>query len=232
MSVTAHPGFEVLQPPHHGSWEPRRALALNVARRRTAFVAGLRIAFLTAAIAIVILVAVQLFLGSRGGPQAEPEAVSTDVRMINPRYTGRDQALTPYTVTADVAIRRRGAAPGVTDLEAPRLNYDFLNATSDASQVLAETGRYDQPNRTLDLFSDVNLSTPEGYSFRSEHARIYLQEERVVGEEPVAGAGPMGSIRADRYEIREGGNHIIFEGNVRARLIQDRTVRPFEEGQD
>lgn len=230
MSVTAHPGLEALQTPHHGSWEPRRALALSVARRRTAFVAGLRVAFATGAAGIVVLVVLQLFLGSRGGPQAEPEAVSTDIRMINPRYTGRDQALTPFTVTADVAIRRRDAPPGVTDLERPRLNYDFLTATEDASQVLAETGRYDQPNRILDLYSDVNLNTTEGYSFQSEHARIFLREERVVGEEPVSGTGPMGRIRADSYEIREGGDHIIFEGNVRARLIQDRTAPAPEEG--
>lgn len=232
MSVTAHHGLEVLQPPHHGSWEPRRALALNVARRRTAFVAGLRVAFMTGAIGIVLLLAIQLFLGSRGGPQAEPEAVSTDVRMVNPRYTGRDEALIPFTVTADVAIRRRDAPPGVTDLEHPRLNYDFLDTGSDASRVLAETGRYDQPNRILDLYSDVNLNTTEGYSFQSQHARIFLREQRVVGEEPVAGSGPMGTIRADGYEIREGGDHIIFEGNVRAILIQDRTVQTPEEGQE
>ena len=104
----------------------------------------------------------------------------------------------------------------------PRLDYDFL--AGDTSRVLAETGLYDLPNRTLDLFSSVNLSTPEGYSFASEHARIHLREERVTGEQPVEGTGPMGTIRADRYEIRDGGDHIVFEGNVRARLVQSRTA--------
>jgi len=232
MSATANPGLEVLQTPQHGRWEPRRALALNVARRRTAFVAALRLVFMAGAIGIVALLAVQLYLGSRSTPPAEPEPVSQDIRMVNPRYTGRDDGLTPFAITADVAIRRRDAAPGTTDLERPRLEYDFLNPNGDASRVLAETGRYDEPNRILELYSDVNLNTTEGYTFSSDHARIFLREDRVTGEQPVRGTGPMGEIRADRYEIREGGDHIIFEGNVRARLIQDRTVTTPEEGQD
>ncbi|WP_300543831.1 LPS export ABC transporter periplasmic protein LptC [Maricaulis sp.] len=230
MSLTANPGLEALHPPHHGSWEPRRALALDVARRRTAFVRGLRIAFMAAAAAIVILLIVQLAMNSLGGRVTEAEPVGEEQRMTNPRFTGRDENLTPYAITADVAYRSEGGSPHVTDLERPRLDYDFLNTGT--SRVLAATGRYDQPNRILDLYSDVNLHTDEGYSFTSEHARIFLSEERVTGEEPVAGTGPMGTIRADRYEIRDGGNHIVFEGNVRARLIQDRTAATSEEGRE
>ena len=224
MTATTHPGLESLQPTHHGRWEPRRVLTLNVARRRTAFVRRLRVGFIGAALAIIALLITQLFLGSRGGETAEAEAVSADIRMVNPRFTGRDETLVPYVVTADVAIRRQDGAPGVTELERPRLDYDFLNAGDDASRVLAQTGRYDLPNRILELNSDVNLSTAGGYTFDSDHARVFLREERVVGEQPVEGTGPMGSIRADRYEIRDGGNHIVFEGRVRARLIQDRTA--------
>ncbi|MCR9266638.1 MAG: LPS export ABC transporter periplasmic protein LptC [Alphaproteobacteria bacterium] len=222
MSVTATPGLEALQPTHHGSWEPRRALALDVARRRTAFVRWLRLVFMAGAIGILILLTFQLVMGSLGPTEGDPQTASSEGRMTNPRFTGRDESLTPYAITADVAIRREGSAPGVTELERPRLDYDFL--AGDSSRVLAETGFYDLPNRTLDLHSSVNLSTPEGYSFASNHARIHLREERVTGEEPVQGTGPMGTIRADRYEIRDGGDHIVFEGNVRARLIQDRTA--------
>ena len=224
MSATANPGLEALHPPHHARWEPRRALALSVARKRTAFVRGLRFFFMAAAAGIVILLGVQLTMGNQGAGPTETEAVSADVRMINPRFTGRDENLTPYAVTADVAIRRRDAAPGITELERPRLDYDFLNANGGTSRVLAQAGRYDLPNRILDLYSDVNLSTQEGYSFSSQHARIFLREERVVGEMPVEGIGPIGEIRADSYEIREGGDLVIFEGNVHAVLVQDRTA--------
>jgi len=228
MSATTAHGLEALQPTHHGTWEPRRALTLSAARRRTAFVRILRFGFIAAAFAIVALLIVQLIGGSSGRTAAPQEAVSTDIRMINPRFTGRDEYLTPYTVTADLAIRRRENLSGITELERPRLNYDFLNAGDDLSRVLAETGTYDPANRILDLFSAVNLATNSGYSFASEHARIYLREERVVGEEPVSGTGPNGTIRADSYEILDGGNRVIFEGNVRARILQDRTITSYD----
>ncbi|WP_291845289.1 LPS export ABC transporter periplasmic protein LptC [Maricaulis sp.] len=223
-SLTAPSGLEPLQSAAHAQWEPRRALALDVARRRTAFVRGMRLFFTAGALTIVGLLVVQLVLGSSGTVAGETEAVSTDVRMTNPRFTGRDENLTPYAVTADAAIRRRDAADGVTELERPRLDYNFLEAGDEISRVLAESGRYDLPNRILDLYSDVNFRTRAGYSFQSDHARIFLRDERVVGEEAVEGTGPMGTIRADSYEISDGGNHIIFSGNVRARLIQDRTA--------
>ncbi|WP_339744202.1 LPS export ABC transporter periplasmic protein LptC [uncultured Maricaulis sp.] len=224
MSTSATPGLELLQPTMHGRWEPRRALTLSAARRRTAFVRLLRFIFLTAIAAIIALLAVQLFLGAAGGAPAPSEAVSTDVRMVNPRITGRDEHLTPYALTADVAVRRRDDSSGLTELERPRLDYDFLNTGTNASEVLAQTGTFDPATRILDLFSDVNLNTDNGYSFSSQHARIFLREERVSGESPVTGSGPVGTISADRYEIHEGGNRVIFEGNVHARIVQDRTA--------
>jgi lipopolysaccharide export system protein LptC len=177
--------------------------------------------FMTASAAIVVVLMAQLIFDGRSAGNPETETVSSDSRMVNPRFVGRDDALVPYVVTADAAIRERGGDPEVTDLERPRLDYDFLD--TDASRVLAQTGRYDANNRVLDLYSDVNLNTDDGYSFASEHARIFLREARVVGERPVSGSGPVGSIRADRYEIREGGDLLIFDGNVRMTLIQART---------
>tara|TARA_R110002073_G_scaffold3282_9_gene22166 strand:- start:4917 stop:5612 length:696 start_codon:yes stop_codon:yes gene_type:complete len=230
MSTTATPGLELFQPTMHGNWEPRRALTLSAARRRTAFVRVLRFAFIAGIFALLALLAVQLFLGASSGPAIPDEAVSTDVRMVNPRITGRDENLTPYALTADVAIRRRDNADGLTELERPRLDYDFLNTGANASEVLAQTGTFDPTNRVLDLYSDVNLNTDNGYSFASQHARIYLREERVVGEMPVTGSGPVGTITAERYEIHEGGNRVIFEGNVHARIVQARTAP--SEGED
>lgn len=230
MSMSATHGLELLQPAMHGNWEPRRALTLSAARRRTALVRTLRFVFIAAIIAILALLFVQLFLGASGTATAPDEVVSTDVRMVNPRITGRDENLTPYALTADVAVRRRDNANGLTELERPRLDYDFLNTGVGASEVLAQTGTFDPETRILDLYSDVNLNTDNGYSFASQHARIYLREERVVGEMPVTGTGPVGMITAERYEIHDGGNRVIFEGNVHARIIQDRTAP--SEGED
>ena len=232
MTASAAQGLEALQPTHHGSWEPRRALTLNAARRRTALVSTLRLVFAGGATAILAVVIAQMVFGNSGNVAETTEAVSTDVRMLNPRFTGRDENLTPYTITADAAVRRSDSAIGLTDLERPRLEYNLLTGGGAGSEVISETGVYDPSNRIIDLTSAVHLETAEGYTFATDHARIYLREERVMGEQPVDGVGPMGRIQADRFEILEGGDRVIFEGRVRARIVQDRTAPVTDGDQD
>ncbi|MFS2319107.1 LPS export ABC transporter periplasmic protein LptC [Maricaulis sp. D1M11] len=223
MTAITADGLGALKPTGRGPWEPRRALTLEAARRRTAFVGLLRVAFLLAAAGIVALLAVQVVNQSRGAVVETAPVVSPDLRMTNPRFTGRDENQTPFTVTADLAVRRDDSPSGITELERPRLDYNPLSGGSEASQVIAETGLFDPTNRILDLFQNVNLTTDEGYTFSSSHARIFLREQRVAGDEPVEGRGPMGQIEAQSYEILDGGDTVIFEGQVRARFVQDRT---------
>ncbi|MEN0653044.1 MULTISPECIES: LPS export ABC transporter periplasmic protein LptC [Hyphobacterium] len=219
--TTATDSFD-MQPPRHSRWEPMRATTLEDARRRTDFVRMLRFALIGLAAALGLIVVIQLLLNNSN---AEPEAVETvgeNARMINPRFTGRDEGGAPFTVTADTAIRRRGEALNLTELENPRIDFEMLEAIDQSADgVLAETGIYDSEARTLDLDADVRFRTRSGYLFRSEDARIYLGEDRVVGDSAVEGIGPMGRIRADRYEVLDGGDHVVFTGNVVARIETD-----------
>ena len=41
-----------------------------------------------------------------------------------------------------------------------------------------------------------------------------------IGDRPVSGAGPAGTLAADRFEIRDGGDVLRFEGRVKV------TVQP------
>ncbi len=210
-----------LQPTPHMAWEPRRATTLTAARRRTAFIRMLRFALIGLTGLIVALVAVQILMRSLGVEEQAPVTVGEDARMINPRFTGRDENGTPYVVTADAAIRRRGSDARVTELEAPQLDYDLITAGEEAEGVLARTGLFDADARTLDLNADVRFRTRSGYEFLAEHARIFLSEERVVGDSPVEGDGPLGTIRADGYEILDGGERVVFTGNVRTHILNE-----------
>ncbi|PIW30158.1 MAG: hypothetical protein COW29_04660 [Rhodobacterales bacterium CG15_BIG_FIL_POST_REV_8_21_14_020_59_13] len=207
-----------LHKPVHTVWEPRRATTLAEARQRTAFIRLLRVCLVTLTGLIVAAVILQILMRSLGGEDAIPITVGEDARMINPRFTGRDENGTPYMVTADAAIRRRGEETRITELESPQLDYDLITADGDAEGVLARSGLFDADARTLDLNADVRFRTRSGYEFSADHARIYLSEERVVGLSPVEGAGPMGTMRADRYEILDGGDRVVFTGNVRTHL--------------
>ncbi len=70
------------------------------------------------------------------------------------------------------------------------------------------------------LFEAVQVRDREGYEFASSAARIFVQEGRVQGIEPLSGNGPLGDVRADSYEIEDEGDRVIFRGNV------DMTIYP------
>ncbi|HAQ35994.1 MAG: hypothetical protein CMF74_16365 [Maricaulis sp.] len=203
-------------------WEPKRATTLEAARNRTAFVRSLRFVLIGLAVVISLVVVVQLVIGSSSDAPDAVETVGENARMINPRFSGRDDGGAPFTVTADTAIRRRGEALNLTALENPRIDFEMLQALEQSADgVIARNGLYDSDARTLDLDTDVRFQTRSGYLFSSSQARIYLGEDRVVGDTAVEGVGPMGRIRADSYEVLDGGDHVVFTGNVVARIETD-----------
>jgi lipopolysaccharide export system protein LptC len=189
-------------------WAPRRQMTLAQARRRSERVRYLRYAFVGAA-----AVSIGLFIGfvfrsaltqEAGLPTVRDEEAVT---MINPRFTGRDSTGQVFTITADAAQRRR-AEGGVVDLVNPVMR------DANGAELKAPTGYYDRDKGVLELYEAVNIKDSAGYSFISRGARLILGEDRVEGLSPLEGKGPLGDIRADSYEILDGGNRIVFEGNV------------------
>lgn len=201
-------------------WAPRRQLTLAQARKRSGRVRYLRYAFVGAA-----AVSIGLFLGfvfrSALSQDARPQAVRDDdaVTMINPRFTGRDSAGQVFTITADSAQRRR-AESGVVDLVNP------IMRDGTGAELKAPTGYYDREKGVLELYEAVNITDSGGYSFISRGARMVLGEQRVEGLSPLEGKGPLGDIRADSYEILDGGNRIVFEGNVRTVIYPQPAEEP------
>lgn len=190
-------------------WAPRRQLTLAQARKRTDRVRYLRYGLVGSA-----AVAIGLFLGfvfrSAFSQDARPPAVLDEeaVTMMNPRFTGRDSNGQVFTITADAAQRRR-TADGVVDLVNPVMR------DSKGAELKAPTGYYDRDKGVLELYEAVNITDSGGYSFISRGARLILGEDRVEGLSPLEGKGPLGDIQADSYEILDGGNRIVFEGNVK-----------------
>lgn len=132
--------------------------------------------------------------------------------MQKPRYVGETEAREPYEVIASTAV---------VDPEAPdKILLDGLDARLERGgaadvRLLASNGIYDRTKRQLDLSGEVELLTGDGYHFQTSEARIRLDRGRVDGDQPISGAGPAGTLRADRFRIREGGDVMHFEGDVR-----------------
>ncbi|MEL7540332.1 MAG: LPS export ABC transporter periplasmic protein LptC [Pseudomonadota bacterium] len=136
------------------------------------------------------------------------------VTMVNARFTGRNIAGEAYVITAEAAQRRR-ADPSIINLTNPRLVDDK------GTEVSAPVGVYYQNAAYLDLFQNVKVRDAEGYEFTTTAARVFVQEGRVQGLEPLNGNGPLGDVRADSYEIEDEGDRVIFRGNVDLTLYPD-----------
>jgi lipopolysaccharide export system protein LptC len=89
------------------------------------------------------------------------------------------------------------------------------------TEVSAPVGVYYQNAEYLDLFQAVRIRDRDGYEFTTTAARVFVQEGRVQGLEPLSGNGPLGDVRADSYEIEDDGDRVIFRGNVDLTIYPD-----------
>jgi len=193
-------------------WEPRRSMTLAQARRRTGLVGVMRMGFtvgaaVSAGVMLGYLIAHALVSLNEVAP---PPA--RGVTMLNPRFNGRDANDQPFIITAATAKQRRGEKQAV-DLESPVLE------DSMGTVVSAADGVYDRAARTLLLNGDVELLDASGYRFTSESATMYVQDNRIEGDTPLTGGGPLGEVRADTYKLENGGQKVILIGNVWTRII-------------
>lgn len=133
------------------------------------------------------------------------------MRMLKPRYVGQTKDQEPYEVTAVSAF---------LDPESPeRIHLDELTAILEQNDdetvhLEANEGLYFRDRGMLDLKGDLVLRLGERYTFNTAEASVNFAEGRVVGQTPITGEGPMGTLAADQFAISDGGNALLFNGRV------------------
>jgi lipopolysaccharide export system protein LptC len=138
-------------------------------------------------------------------------AVAESVRMINPRFTGRAGNDGGYVITA-ASAKRRASNLAMIDLDKP--NYrSALGLT-----VTAPIGAYDPEAHTLELWGGVTFEDQRGNRFATERTKLDARTNLASGMETVQGAGPLGSVRADAYEIDANSGHVRMSGRVTGSL--------------
>lgn len=196
----------------HPAWEPRRALSLRAARRRSRLIAALRRFFVAAAGASFASVFVFMALHAiEGGFTRNVYSSAEPLRMINPRFVGRTEQGGPYQITAEAAERPRGANQPI-DLIAP------VYRTETGTVMLAPRGVYDETRQQLVFQGEVLFADRGGNRFTTPDMMVDLQRGALVGEGGVTGAGPLGVLRADEYELRETDRALVLRGRVRGQI--------------
>ena len=209
-------------------FEPRAGAAGRPRRWYTRVVRVLR--YLLPAIALFLIglvIAWPQLVGSGAGliaPMLAPGQIDgADVmRMHNPRYVGRTSDAEPFEVTA-ASAHLNPSQPNRIHLN--ELAADIASTGTRQVRLLAVSGVYDRDTADVNLSGGIELTTSDGYRFETPSALLKLDHGRVVGHEPIAGSGPSGTIAAERFEFRDGGEVLHFTGRVRVTLHPDSDVR-------
>ena len=198
-------------------WAPKRQLTLEAARAHSRRVRLFQLVLLGISGLLVLILLFQF--ATRGSATLVETEIDETVRMVNPRYVGRTSDGLPYTLTADQATRVRDN-PNELALNVPLLNF-YRVVGAEASTIDAVAGIYNDVDQTLELRTDVILTTDDGNECTTTHARIFLDTKLVEGDEPIRCTGDFGVVNGNAFEIRDNYKTFVFKKGMNGLLEND-----------
>lgn len=193
---------------------PPRHRGLERWRRRSRLVRLLRIV-LPGAIFLILagLAGAVAYNSVTAGP---PEVASQDapIRLVKPRFVGRDDKGRAYVLTAASATRDNRDYQRVL-LDQPALVLD--EEGPDPFRITAKAGVYHEGDRKLDLQGGVKLSGAQSV-FETATSLFDTKTGELVGSGPIQGSGALGEFNAKSYAVYGKGERMVFKGGVKARL--------------
>lgn len=216
MTAAAHPADDV--------WEPQRASSLRAARARSRLIAGLRRLFVAGAGASLASVFVFMALYAvEGGFTANQFAATEPLRMLNPRFIGRTDGGGPYQLSAETAERPAGENQPI-QLISP------VYRTEAGTIMLAPHGVYYELEKRVIFQGQVLFSDRSGNRFSTPNMIVDLARGTLSGQGGVTGAGPLGVLQADSYELSRSDRALVLRGGVRGQ-IPDHSQQNAQNGQ-
>ena len=193
--------------------EPRR-VDFERWRRRSRLIRTLRVV-LPGIIAVIFMGLV----GSVGWStfNAQPKAARSGdepIRLVKPRFVGRDDKGRAFVLTADSAVRDRLDQQRVMLLK-PSLVLD--EGGPDEMRINGADGIFHEQNGKLELSGGVKLADTKN-TFSTAASLFDTKTGEVIGSGPIQGAGGLGEINAKSYGVYDKGERMVFKGGVRARL--------------
>jgi lipopolysaccharide export system protein LptC len=136
------------------------------------------------------------------------------IRLVNPRFVGRDDRGRAFVLTAVSAMRDQKDYQRVM-LDRPALVLD--EEGPDPLRVTAAHGVYHEGDRKLAVSGGVRMSGARG-AFETAHSLFDTKTGELVGSGPIQGSGSLGEITAKSYGVYDKGERMVFKGGVHTRL--------------
>ncbi len=204
----------IQNPAYQASLEARFAIAA----RHSRLVRILRIAVPGAvALAMAAIVGISVFNPFRMLQKALPIDMDnlvvsgTKITMETPHLAGYTPDRRPYEMWARTAVQD---VTNPDHVELNKLRTKLL--MQDGSTVFMDslTGLFDNKAQTLELYKDIFLQTTSGYEAKLTQAHVDLAKNTVDSDQHVDVKLTNGTLSSDRLHIINGGEVVVFEGNV------------------
>src|ERR1700748_3393224 len=135
----------------------------------------------------------------------------TKITMESPHLSGYTPDQRPYELWAKTAVQDV-TNPDLVELN--KLRTKVLMQDGSTTFLDALTGLFDNKQQTIDLNKDIFVQTTTGYEARLTQAFVDLVRNTVDSDEHVDVKLTNGTLTSDRLHIINGGEVIVFEGNV------------------
>lgn len=193
---------------------PSRRAPIERWRRRSRVIRVLRVT-LPALIGLILAgMAGSVAYNTLRASPSQPKESNEPIRLVNPRFIGRDEKGRAFVLTAVSAMRDPREYQRVI-LDRPALVADA--ESEEPIRITSKSGVYHEGDRKLELSGGVRLSGART-TFETAESLFDTRTGELVGSGPVQGAGSLGEIHAKSYGVYGKGDRMVFKGGVRARL--------------
>lgn len=194
--------------------QPARRVDFERWRRRSRLIRLLRI-LLPALIVLIFLGLAASVAWSTFRAQPRQAAGGDEaIRLVNPRFVGRDDKGRAFVLTADSAVRDREDYQRVL-LQRPALILD--EGGPDQLRLNGAQGVFHEATGKLQLSGGVQMQDPRN-AFQTAASLFDTKTGELVGSGPIQGSGGLGDIEAKSYGVYGKGDRMVFKGGVRARI--------------
>jgi lipopolysaccharide export system protein LptC len=193
------------------------ARAFRAARRHSRLVHVLRIGVPVSVVVLLVAIGLMTYfnplrlLGKLPLDLGNLVVSGTKITMERPRISGFTPDNRAYDLTATAAAQDL-TQPDLVELKQLQARIDMQDKSK--VEVSANSGIYDSKKETLTLRQNILLTSSTGYAARLSEAVIDVRKGNVVSERPVSVDLLNGTLDANRLEVVDAGQRVVFGGGV------------------
>ncbi len=138
------------------------------------------------------------------------EVGEQQVKMQKPRFYGVDEKSQPYSVLADEAIQLDEDTIKLTTVKS-EISLD----NGDKFTLSSNHGAYNLESQKILLNGNIHVVIQQGYHLFTDILQVNIKESYANGEKKVRIKGPLGNLVANQFEIKQGGEVLHFNGEIK-----------------